>query len=495
MILLVVLLAISLDIFVFSIRAVKERIFLGHFHTILTIALTTFGIILSQFYEPLTVQTSLIHADIASLLMIYGIMAFGLNIFIHPSLNLFSIFIKILTLISVCFSNILVQLGVINLILLYGLIFMRPKYKGLKLIVEMLLVLSWLFIPIEFTGQFWEKYSIWPLLGVNCLYIFINESMENRIHHAFLSIPLFVANFQILSNWDVQNSIAAIILVFIGLVQALTRGPVEYLKKQFPFSLVALLFSSLLSGFYMVSTKYSIQFFLLLFSILLLKGYFRLSNREKSFTEIVTNQILQLIFLIAPGFPLYIIFYNMIGIPQIWLRLIGPIWNIFLCTIFVIKIYFGFANYKEKQINLKSMFVFFSGVVTLWAFWIFNLEQQYNIHSGQIMIHQIGWNVNDFIISLLSIILGVVIGFLFCSRKEWKLLWEKMCLKIIAWDSSFKEKFYLKKEMVDLKVVSKKKYSFTISSDEFVDLLTDQLKIVLAAFFLFMFFILTGLFL
>ena len=490
------LLAIFLDIFIFFVRTIKTQKFLSYLHMVLVISLTTLGIILVQFYDPIVTEPSITRVDLGSSLIIYGIIAFSLSIFIHSSLNLFSIFVKILTLVAVCFSNIIVQLFVINLVFLYDLIFLKFKRKEVKLITEILLVSSWLFVPVELTGEFWEKYSIWPLFGINSLYIFTNGNSNNRIHHAFLSIPLFVANFQILSNWNIQdNKVAAGLLIFIGLMQFLIRGPLESLKKQFPFSLVALLFSILLAGLYVAPKIYSVQFFLVLFAILMLKGYFRLNNEGMTFEESVVNQILKLIFLIAPGFPLYTIFNVIFDFSQIWLKAIGSIWNIFICAVFVMKIYLSFLSYKIRRPYIKSLFILSGSILIIWSFWIFNLNDQYNIYSGQTESYSITWNANDFIISFLSIILGVTIGFLFCSKEEWKSWWEKSCLKIISLNDYWREKIYQASGVNDRKIIKKQSDSFTISSDAFIDLLTDRLKIALAVFFLLMAFMLAGLFL
>ena len=493
---LVILLAIFLDIFVFFVRTIKTQTFFSYFHMALAILLTMLGIVLVQFYGPIVAEPSITHADLGSSLIIYGIISFSLNMFVHSSLNLFSIFVKLLTLVAVCFSNIIVQLFVINLVFLYDIIFLKFKRKEVKLVTEILLVLSWLFVPVELTGEFWAKYSIWPLFGINSLYIFTNRNLDNRIHHAFLSIPLFVANFQILSNWNIQdNKVAASLLVFIGFVQFLIRGPLESLKKQFPFSLVVLLFSIFLAGVYLAPETYSAQFFLVLFAILMLKGYFRLNNKEMTFEESIVNQILKLIFLIAPGFPLYTIFNVIFDISQIWLKAVGSIWNIFICTVFVMKIYLSFLNYKIRRPYIKSLFALSGSILIIWSFWIFNLKDQYNIYSGQEENYKIIWNANDFIISFLSIILGVTIGFLFCSKEEWKLWWEKSCLKIISLNDCWREKIHQARKVSDRKIIKKQSSPFAISSDAFIDLLTDRLKIALAVFFLLMAFMLAGLFL
>ena len=463
---------------------------------VLVILLTILGIVLVQFYDPVITESFITRVDLGSSLILYGIIAFSLNMFIHPSLNLFSIFVKILTLVSVCFSNIIVQLFVINLVLLYDLIFLKSKSKAIKFITETLLVLSWLFIPIELTGEFWTEYSLWPLLAINSLYIFTSGSSSNHIRHAFLSIPLFVANFQILSNWNIQdNKMIAVLLIITGFVQASIRGPLESLKKQFPFSLVALLFSILLAGLYVAPRTYSAQFFLVLFAILMLKGYFRLNNKEMSFEESIVNQILKLTFIIAPGFPLYTIFNVIFDISQIWLKAIGSIWNIFICVVFVVKMYLGLLSHKARRPYIKSLFALSGSILIIWSFWIFNLRDQYNIYSGRIGSYEIAWNANDLIISFLSIILGITIGFLFCSKEEWRLWWEKSCLKIISLNDYWQKKFYQAKKVDSQKIMKEQSGPFTISSDAFVDLLADRLKIALAIFFLLMAFMLAGLFL
>ena len=414
-------LLIFFDFLVSTLRYLKNKFaksdILKYIHFLIIFELMVAGIVLLQFYEPLIIKNSFFHIDIGLLLITGALVSFCLNLFKSEISYFFGTFIKLISFLSLSSPHILIQLTVINFILLYILSTLNNQnFKIKRFITELLLVLSWIFIPGGNPEEFGSGGIVYFLIALNILFGFLTTHCQKIINFSFLTIPLFISNFQIISIWKVGRCTEAMwnligisfILVFMWLLK-------ENLRKRVCFSFIFLSFFLSLSSLFINIKIFSLNFFFLLLSLTMLKGYLNLLKNKDSGHSIL-NRSINILFIISPGFPLYYLLSNLFALSQLEFKIIVILGNFLVGTILFYQFRDLIKVKNEIKLFLNSKFSLHTSLFLMGFLGFLYLKKQYNPHIKELEIYQLNWIFNDFLISLSSLLFGILISYLLKNR-------------------------------------------------------------------------------